>query len=445
MTIILLPNLLENGETSWAFDSHSILLSFDPQEISLNIDMKKNFLVKFSGVSPDLNNNSWTSWLSCNVLNLGKIFHSNSIGSPSIMSKVLYSGEFFEPLQSLFPCSVWLRVLVYLTKTQYRIWKYVDFCALETLMTCSSPIREKYFHEEFSESIVFTPQHRSHLVRTPFSQICRTFVSVWDLLYSWCLSVRSLAVRDGLTIVWVILSHEYRWFQCWRHAHSPYHRMFFAIFCNIHWRSFLPFFALDHSPYWRMIWIPTTNLILLHRPQWRIAVLLFEAKNGFHRSIIHQFIRFPLWEDQALSSSHSSSLLSACFQRIGSGGLARDFSGKQRFPLSIMFHSFFTKTTCFELLRTGSSSLRANKGVSPFYHDLGLDLVGLIGNFWFVEQVLPLVVEQLLKPTLSSSHVSRKSSEAVEVIHIPSRMWLLQFHLKQLSEYNKLGVFREEW
>ena len=36
--------------------------------------------------------------------------------------------------------------------------------------------------------------------------------------------------------------------------------------------------------------------------------------------------------------------------------------------------------------------------VSPLYHDLGFDLVGLIGNFWIVEQLLPLVVEQLLKP-----------------------------------------------
>ena len=27
--------------------------------------------------------------------------------------------------------------------------------------------------------------------------------------------------------------------------------------------------------------------------------------------------------------------------------------------------------------------------VSLFYHDLGLDLVGLIGNFWLVEQLLP--------------------------------------------------------
>ena len=39
--------------------------------------------------------------------------------------------------------------------------------------------------------------------------------------------------------------------------------------------------------------------------------------------------------------------------------------------------------------------------VSPFYHDLGLYLVGLIGNFWIVAQLLPLVVEQLLNPMIT--------------------------------------------
>ena len=36
--------------------------------------------------------------------------------------------------------------------------------------------------------------------------------------------------------------------------------------------------------------------------------------------------------------------------------------------------------------------------VSPFYHDLDLGLVGLVGNFLLVEQLLLLVVEQLLNP-----------------------------------------------
>ena len=44
-------------------------------------------------------------------------------------------------------------------------------------------------------------------------------------------------------------------------------------------------------------------------------------------------------------------------------------------------------------------------------------LVGLIGNFWIVEQLLHLVVEQLLNPIFSSSHVSRKSLEEEVVQH----------------------------
>ena len=51
--------------------------------------------------------------------------------------------------------------------------------------------------------------------------------------------------------------------------------------------------------------------------------------------------------------------------------------------------------------------------VSPFNHDLDLGLVGLVGNFLLVEQLLLLVVEQLLNPIPSSNHVSRKSLEAV--------------------------------
>ena len=85
------PNLLGNRETCSAFDSHSILLSFDHHEMSLNIDMKMILLVKFSDVSFTLSSKRLTSSLSCNVLNPGKIFNSNSIGSPSILSLFLYS------------------------------------------------------------------------------------------------------------------------------------------------------------------------------------------------------------------------------------------------------------------------------------------------------------------------------------------------------------------
>ena len=53
--------------------------------------------------------------------------------------------------------------------------------------------------------------------------------------------------------------------------------------------------------------------------------------------------------------------------------------------------------------------------VSPFYHVLNLGLVGLVGNFLLVEQLLLLVVEQLLGPIPSSNHASRKSLEEAEV------------------------------
>ena len=68
-------------------------LSLDPHEMSLNIDMKMIRPVIFSGVTLNLDSNSWTLLQSCNVVNPEKIFHSNSIGSPSILSKVLYSCE----------------------------------------------------------------------------------------------------------------------------------------------------------------------------------------------------------------------------------------------------------------------------------------------------------------------------------------------------------------
>ena len=61
--------------------------------MSLNIDMKTIRPVNFSGSTLNFDSNSWTFLQSCNVVNPGKIFHSNSICSPSILSKALYSGE----------------------------------------------------------------------------------------------------------------------------------------------------------------------------------------------------------------------------------------------------------------------------------------------------------------------------------------------------------------
>ena len=54
--------------------------------MSLNVDMIRILPVKVSGVSPDLLSRSVTSPQSCNVVNPGKIFQSNSVDSPLIPS-----------------------------------------------------------------------------------------------------------------------------------------------------------------------------------------------------------------------------------------------------------------------------------------------------------------------------------------------------------------------
>ena len=114
-----------------------------------------------------------------------------------------------------------------------------------------------------------------------------------------------------------------------------------------------------------------------------------------------------------------------------------------------LFHSRMWKSKYFEVYCQPRSALVARgvarylrhgkQRVSPFYHDLGLDLVGLIGNFWIVEQLVHLVIEQLANPIVSSRHVPRRSFEEDEVTHILSRKRLLQFPSEQLSEYNKAG------
>ena len=70
---------------------------------------------------------------------------------------------------------------------------------------------------------------------------------------------------------------------------------------------------------------------------------------------------------------------------------------------------------------------RFRQRVAPFCHDLGLDLVGSIGNFETVAQLVHPVVEQLLNPILSSSHVTKRSWEEAEVTHLLFRTRLLQF------------------
>ena len=76
--------------------------------MSLNIDMKVIRPVDYSGCLLIFDMNSWTLLQSCNVVNPGKIFHSNSIGSPSIVSKAQFCGELLNHVnlssQTVFDC-----------------------------------------------------------------------------------------------------------------------------------------------------------------------------------------------------------------------------------------------------------------------------------------------------------------------------------------------------
>ena len=69
---------------------------------------------------------------------------------------------------------------------------------------------------------------KSHLI-VPIStfQMCRTSDLKWDSPSIFC---------DGMYIVWVILSHEYRCFQCRRNKQTPNHRAFVDVLHCIFWR-----------------------------------------------------------------------------------------------------------------------------------------------------------------------------------------------------------------
>ena len=92
MTNVLLENVFANTDTSGGINNTFLFIVLNsPYDViehrhddysSLELIWVRSFLFM----------NLWTSSTSCNVVNPGKIFHSNSIGSPSIVSKVLYCG-----------------------------------------------------------------------------------------------------------------------------------------------------------------------------------------------------------------------------------------------------------------------------------------------------------------------------------------------------------------
>ena len=240
----------------------------------------------------------------------------------------------FEPSQSLFPCIVRLGVFDNLTRTQYRIRKDVDLCALKIN---NSFITDQW--QIFPWMIFPTNCFQSRDFILLRHQSCRNVEHLFKC--------EICCVRDGMTIVQVILFHEYCWFPCYNHEHSPNHRMFLSIFCNI-WNSFLSFPHLIIHPIhewsWfhlqflfcfivsndKLLWlcfslrinigspdlsrgvtsfttdcaVPSCWVSSWEKPGWDSRVVPQEVTSGLpDRSHISVSV-FHSWEDQAWSSSH---------------------------------------------------------------------------------------------------------------------------------------------
>ena len=133
------------------------------------------------------------------------------------------------------------------------------------------------------------------------------------------------------------------------------------------------------------------------------------------------------WFSIFLTSSRTRQL-STCFTtECGNPGILKSMSTSLTIDCSwfasrITANNGFLRSimVCF-IFHIEVRAKRSRQTSFPFYHDLGLSLVGLVVNFWTVEQLLHLVLEQLLNPIVSSNHVSKKSLESDEVCR---RGWL---------------------
>ena len=102
-----IPNFLASTLTTPAFAKHSSLLPFLSQEMSLNIDINKILPVKVSGVLTKSLRRSLILPQSCNVVNPGKMFHSNSVESPLTSSKISVAFLGLDPMQFCFSKLRW--------------------------------------------------------------------------------------------------------------------------------------------------------------------------------------------------------------------------------------------------------------------------------------------------------------------------------------------------
>ena len=173
-------------------------------------------------------------------------------------------------------------------------------------MSCSSPIKDKYFHEESSQ-VNCCHLHRSHLiVRIPISQICRTSVSFWDLLYSWwnanCLSTDASNVED------INIPHLT---ECLSLSCVASFEDWYCLFrtCSFTLRKN----DLDSNDISDSASVSESHIIVFNNESVRVLCEL----NRSPCSNFHQFIRFPLLR-RTNSYQHSilSSLMSKRLQQV---------------------------------------------------------------------------------------------------------------------------------
>ena len=175
------------------------------------------------------------------------------------------------------------------------------------LMIHSSPIYGRYVHD-FSPKQLF-PIQRSHLVLSRNSQMCRTFVSVWDLQCS----------HSNYDLFWKFFSMNT--------VDSIVAAINFCQIINVllhlqqHWKFFPVFFALDHWPDPRIIlFLPTIPILFLSFPSWNIS------KKFYQIVLIDRTSLFHFWEDQARSWSNFriicwGEVLHELLMEVMSGGL----------------------------------------------------------------------------------------------------------------------------
>ena len=155
--------------------------------------------------------NSWTLSTSCNVVNPGN--YSTRI--PSVLRQLCP--------QFCIVVNLWTKPTVF-PKQHLMLGSGSSFQGITQNLKIRKPSRARdwwllhhwpeifCFHEESSQLIGVTPKISSECPTINFSDMSK-------LLFHCEIDP---CIFDGMPIVWVILLHEYRCFQCRRHKHSPY-------------------------------------------------------------------------------------------------------------------------------------------------------------------------------------------------------------------------------